>query len=73
MLYDDHARVGATIELPIKANPLTYMNESMSGNAPVTGVGDAAVATADDLAEALRHKIQKSELAPGEWLLPMVA
>lgn len=26
------------------------------------------VATADDLAQALRHKIQKSELAAGEWL-----
>ncbi|WP_161965999.1 GntR family transcriptional regulator [Steroidobacter cummioxidans] len=25
-------------------------------------------ATADDLAHALRHRIQKSELAPGEWL-----
>jgi len=24
--------------------------------------------TADDVAQALRHKIQKSELAPGEWL-----
>lgn len=27
-----------------------------------------AASTADDIAVALRHKIQKSELAPGEWL-----
>lgn len=28
----------------------------------------ASARTADDLAHALRHKIQKSELVPGEWL-----
>lgn len=33
-----------------------------------TDTSGRSVPTADDLAHALRHKIQKSELAPGEWL-----
>jgi DNA-binding GntR family transcriptional regulator len=32
------------------------------------GLSARGVPSADDLADALRHQIQKSELAPGEWL-----
>jgi DNA-binding GntR family transcriptional regulator len=38
------------------------MNESMAQDST------EPVPTAEDLAQALRHKIQKSELMPGEWL-----
>jgi DNA-binding GntR family transcriptional regulator len=51
------------------------MTESIAlgatGATPVESSEDAATRsppTADDVADALRHQIQKSELAPGEWL-----
>ena len=41
------------------------MTEKQESTAPEAS---PAPATADDIAHALRQKIQKSELAPGEWL-----
>ena len=64
MLYDNHAMVDAGAWLSTRDNPLTDMDESMAHDA----TAPRPVPTADDLAQALRHKIQKSELAPGEWL-----
>jgi DNA-binding GntR family transcriptional regulator len=56
-------------------SPLTEKKESMphdsTGANPIQRQDDASarpLPTADELAHALRHKIQKSELAPGEWL-----
>lgn len=39
-----------------------------SGKSKVKDAAASAVPTADDLAQTLRTRIQKSELAPGEWL-----
>ena len=47
------------------------MARDSTGASPIERQDDASarpVPTADEVAHALRHKIQKSELTPGEWL-----
>ena len=68
MLYNDRARVSAGSRVSARANPLNDMTESLPEGSPAASPTERSAVTADDLAQALRHKIQKSELAPGEWL-----
>lgn len=50
------------------------MKESMASDSTRASSGEGqdepsrSLPTADEIAQALRHKIQKSELVPGEWL-----